>query len=83
MNNLLRMSNNVLAINERVWNWLNQVLDRLTLFHDDPHVLKNSGICKLSLQLQETSNANRIINYRYKMSSIQVQLLKRSVKPSK
>ena len=52
-------------------------------YHDDPHVLKNSGICKLSLQLQETSNANRIINYRYKMSSIQVQLLKRSVKPSK
>jgi hypothetical protein len=38
---------------------------------DDPHVLKNSGICKLSLQLQETSNANRIINCRYKMSSIQ------------
>jgi hypothetical protein len=38
------------------------------------HVLKNSGICKLSLQLQEASNANRIINYRYKMSLIQVQL---------
>ena len=51
--------------------------------HDDSHDLKNSMIGELSSQTQEMSSANRIINYRYEMSSIQVVMLKHSVKPSK
>ncbi len=42
--------------------------------HDDPHDSKTSGICKLSLHLQERNRANRIINYRYEMSSVRTKL---------
>ena len=42
--------------------------------HDDPHDSKTSGICKLSLHLQETNRANRIINYRFEMSSVRTKL---------
>ena len=41
---------------------MKMVLDTSKTNRDDPHVLKNSRICKLSLQPQEASNANRIIN---------------------
>jgi hypothetical protein len=53
------------------------------MLHDDSHDLKTSMIGELRSQTQEMNSANRIINYRYEMSSILVVMLKHSVEPNK